>query len=109
MGVEGPSGHYFLAALVAAFEKLEVAGNSAALLVVHFARALVADPGVGATTTRVDPEDVFEAKVFSESDVDCFDSHGDEPPALETNARTRAACPDVIVIRHIDIEYQLLH
>jgi hypothetical protein len=104
MRVERSSRIDLFAGVVASFEKLEVARYAATFLVIKFASALVADPGVGTATTGVDPEDVFETEVLAKCDIDYFYSHGNETPAFVANGGASAAGSDVIVVCHIDIE-----
>lgn len=97
----------FLAALVATAQQFEVVCDTPPLLVVHFSGALVADPGVSASSTRVDPQDVLEAKVLPQCCVDHLDGHCDKGPAFVADVCALTARSDVVVIRHIDIKDQL--
>jgi hypothetical protein len=98
-----------LAALISTFKELEIARNAAPFRVIEEACTLIANPGVGATAARVDPEDVLEAEVFAKSNVEGLDCHGYEPPAFEAYARACAACSYIVVICHVDIENELFH
>lgn len=108
MRVQGPPHVDFLPALRAAADHLEVPGDGPALLVVHGARLLVAHPGVRASPARVHPHDVLEAKVLAQRHVHDLDGHGDELPAPAADVGLVAARADVVVVRQIDIEAQLL-
>lgn len=96
-----------LAAFVAASQKLEVSSNRSAFLVVHFSCSLVTDPCVSTSPSGVNPEDMLEAKVFSQRSIDDFDGHCDESPTLLANVGAGTASSDLIVICHIDIKNQL--
>ena len=97
-----------LPALRTALDHLQITSNRPPLLVIHSPRLLVADPGVGTTSTRVHPHDVAEAKVLAEGEVDNLDGHGHELPAFVADVGLVAAGTDVIVVCQIDIEAQLL-
>jgi hypothetical protein len=108
MGVQGPLDIDLLAALVAALEQLKVAGNGLPLGILHLPRPLVADPSVGASTARVDPQDVLEAKVLAQSHVHDLDGHCDPLPAQRAYLGALAAGADGVVVGHVDIKHQLL-
>lgn len=98
---------HLLATLCTTFEDLQISCHGPPLLVFHSPRLLIADPGVGATSTRVDPHDVLESEVLAQCLVYDLNSHGHELPTLDTNVCLVAACPNVIVICKIDIEAEL--
>lgn len=98
----------FLAALAAAADDLEVACDGLAAVVGQTAGARVADPSVRAAPTRVDPENVLEAEIVTESRVDDLDGHGDEGPAFLANVCLVAAGADVVVVCQVDVEDQFL-
>lgn len=108
MRVQRPAHVDLLPALRAAADDLEVTGDGPALLVVHGAGLLVADPGVGAAAARVHPHDVAEAEVLAQGHVDDLDGHGDELPAPVADVGLVAARADVVVVRQVDVEAQLL-
>lgn len=88
-------------------QHLQVSRDSPPLLIIHEARLAVTHPGVGATSARVDPHDVLEAKVLAQGGVGDLDGHGYELPALEADVGLVAAGTDVVVVGQIDIEAQL--
>jgi hypothetical protein len=51
---------------------------------------------------------VLEAKVLSQSKIYDLDGHRDELPALVADLRLGAAGTDLVIIRQIDIETELL-
>lgn len=93
-----------LSALRATPNDLEVPRDGPALLVVHGAGLLIADPGVRATTARVHPYNVLETEVVAQRGVEHLDRHGHELPAFQTNVGLIAARADAVVVRQIDIE-----
>lgn len=108
MGVQRPPHVDLFAALGAAPDDLKVAGDGAALLVVEEAGLLVADPGMGTTAARVDPEDVAEAKVVAQGGVDDLDGHDHEAPAAGADVGLVAAGTDLVVVGQVDVEAELL-
>src|SRR5690242_15382847 len=50
-----------------------------------------------------------ESKVLSQGNIHDLDSHCDESPAPVTDRCAGTACTYVIVICHINVEYQLFH
>ena len=94
----------FLPALRTALDDFEVSRNGSPFLIIHGSGTLIADPGVRASTTRVDPHDVLETEIVSQRGVDDFDSHSDERPTLVTDVGFIAAGSDLVVICQIDIE-----
>jgi len=69
--------------------------------------ALVRHPAMDTTTTRVDPEQVLEAKVLAQRRVQHLDGRDHETPALVADGGTLAARADVVVVRQVDIEHEL--
>jgi hypothetical protein len=59
---------------------------------------------MGSSPSRVHPQDVLEAKIIPQSNVNNFDGHCNELPALIADIRLVTTCPDIIVIGQIDIE-----
>lgn len=107
MWVQWPPDVYLLATLCTTFENLQVSCHSPPLLVLHSPRLLIADPGVGTTSTRVNPHNVLEAEIVTQRLVYHLNSHSDELPALDADICLVAACPNIIVICQIDIEAEL--
>lgn len=107
MRVQWPPDVHLLATLCTTFENLQVPCHGPPLLVFHSPRLLIADPGVGTTPTRVDPHDVLEAEILAQCLVHHLDGHCDELPTLDANVCLVAACPDIVVVREIDIEAEL--
>ena len=99
---------HLLATLCTTLEHLQVSCHSPPLLILHSPRLLVANPGVGTTSARVDPHDVLETEIVAQSLVDHLNSHGDELPTLDANVGLVATCPDIIVVCEIDVETELL-
>ena len=60
------------------------------------------------SSPRVDPHNVLETKVFSQSRINNLYSHSDERPALMTNIGLAATGSYLIIISQIYIEDQLL-
>lgn len=60
------------------------------------------------SSPRVDPHNVLETKIFSQSRINNLYSHSDERPALMTNIGLAATGSYLIVIGQIYIEDQLL-
>lgn len=108
MRVQWPPHIHLLTALRTTLYHLKVTGNSPSLLVVQAADLLVAHPGVCTSATGVNPHDVLEAKVVSQRRVDDLDRHGHECPALVADVGLVAAGTNVVVVRQVDIEAQLL-
>ena len=77
-------------------------------LSVHVSCLLVAHPGMGSSSSRVDPHDVLEPKVVSQGDIDDLDCHSHELPALVANIGLIAAGSDIVIVSQINIEAQLL-
>jgi hypothetical protein len=86
----------------------KVPNNGPPLLIVHVAYLLIADPCVNTSTTRVDPHDMFKAKVLAQCIINDLDGHGHELPALVANIGLVAAGTDVVVVCQIDIKAQFL-
>jgi hypothetical protein len=97
-----------LTTLRASLQNLKIAGNGLSLLVIKVTRFPVAYPSVGTTTTGVHPHDVLETEVITQSHIDDLDGHCDELPALVADVGLVAARTDIVVIRKIYIETQLL-
>ena len=97
----------FLATLCSAFDNFEISCNGPPLLIVHVPCSFVANPGVGASPTRVHPHDVLEPEIISQGHIDDFDCHCDEGPAFVADVCLIAACPNLVIIRKIDIEDEL--
>ena len=97
---------HFLSSLCATFYDLQIPCDCSSLLIIHLPSFLVANPSVSATTTRVNPQDMLESKIISQSYIDYLDSHCDELPALNTDICLIAACSNIIVICQIDIKAQ---
>lgn len=104
VGVEGTAELDVFGGLGGTFDEFEVGGYCAPFLVVEEAGGGVTDPGVGAATAGVDPEDVGEAKVVAEGNVEGADGEGDEGPAFCADVGFVAAGSDGIVICEINVE-----
>lgn len=109
MRVQRPPQIDLLTTLAATLDHLQIPSDGPALLVLHRPRLLVAHPGVGTSASGVYPHDVFEAEILPQGRVDDLDRHDHEPPALGADVRLVAARPDLVVVRQIDIEAELLH
>merc|ERR1712196_247491 len=83
-------------------DEVQVFSNGASLLVAQLPRLLIRDPAVDTTTTRVDEDEVLEAKVLLQGALQNLNGRLHEGPALDAELRTRAAGSDVIVVVHID-------
>ena len=77
------------------------------LVIRQLHRLLVAYPQVDTTPTRVDPEEVFVAKVLTDRLVEDLHCDCNERPTPRANGGIRAARSDGVVICHINIEYEL--
>ena len=108
MPVQRPRHVDLLPALCASLDNVEVPHHRPPLLVAHLPRRAVTDPGVHASPPRVHPQDVLEPKVLPQRRVDHLDRHRREGPALAADVRLVAARADVVVVRQIDIEAELL-
>lgn len=54
------------------------------------------------------PQQMLEAKILPQGGVQDLTGYLHELPALAANVGARAACSDLVVIRHVDIEHHLL-
>ncbi len=106
--MQGSLDIHLLAALRASLDHFQVAGDGPSFMVVHLTGTFVADPRVGTSSTRVDPEDVPETKIILERGIHDLDGHGDEGPASTADVGLGATGPDLIIVRQIDIEDQFL-
>ena len=97
----------FLPALRPTFYDFEVSCHSSSLVIIHGSSALIADPGMGSSTARVDPHDVLEAKVVSQGCIYDFDSHSDKRPTFVADVGFVAAGSDLVIVCQIDIEDKL--
>lgn len=96
----------FLSTLRASFDNFEVSSKSPASLVVHPPCPSVTDPGVRSSSAGVDPHDMLESAVFSQSGIYYFDGHGHERPTFMADVGFDATCSDLVVVCQIDIEDQ---
>jgi hypothetical protein len=70
-------------------------------------RLSVRYPQMNSATTRVHPEQMLVPKLLPYGRVEHTDRSADEAPAMFADIRTRTACSDTIVVRHIDVKYEL--
>lgn len=108
MGMERPPEVNFLRALRTAFDDFKISSNGLAHLVRYGSRLLVAYPGVNTSSARVHPQDVFEAEVVPQCPIKDLDRHGHKLPTLDADIGLVAARSDLVVVRQVDIEAQLL-
>lgn len=97
-----------LSPLCPALYDLEIPSNRSSLLIVHQSSLLVANPGVSSSSSRVDPHDMLETKIVSQRNINHFDCHSNELPALIADVGFVTAGANIIVIRQIYIKAQLL-
>lgn len=95
-------------AALGAGHQLQVGSDGLSVVVFQYPCPLIADPCMNTTATRVYPEDMVEAKILSQCGIDNLNAHGYELPALVTDVRLVAARADVVVVRQVNIEAQLL-
>lgn len=105
--------------ILATLDDLEEGDKSASLIVVEIHSESIRYPAMDTTTTRVDPEEVTEAKGFwqvsklnsnlptSQSFVEDLHSRSNETPAAFADLLVRAASTDLVIVGHIDIENEL--
>lgn len=62
-------------ALCPSFNHLEVSRDSFSLLIVHISSPFVADPGMGTSSPRVNPQYMLKPEIISQGGVDNFDRH----------------------------------
>lgn len=98
----------FLPALSPSLDNVEVAHHRPPLLIAHPPRRPVTHPSVHASPPRVYPHDMPEPKVLPQSSVHHLDRHRRKAPALAADVGLVAARPDLIVVRQVDIEAELL-
>jgi hypothetical protein len=60
------------------------------------------------SSSREDPKDVLETEVLTQGSVENVNSSLHEFPTLDAYISARAACTNLIVISHIDINNELL-
>ena len=108
MRVEWPFQIDLLASLVTALEQLKITGNSPPPIITHLSRLLIANPSVGTSPTRVNPQDVLEAEVVPQCLLDHLDGHGYPLPTPVADFGSSTARPYAVIIRQVDIEDQLL-
>lgn len=62
---------------------------------------------MGAATTRINPHDVLEPKIFSQGKINHLDGHCDELPTFIADFGFGTARADLVVIRQINIKAKL--
>lgn len=90
----------------AADQNVQIFRNRRAALAVQVARRFVTNPAMNTSPTTENPQQMLKAKIFPQGSVDNFARYGHELPTFGANIRLIAACSNLVVIRHIDIEYQ---
>ncbi|KAI3494657.1 hypothetical protein L1887_40473 [Cichorium endivia] len=90
-----------------ALDDLEPSDDGFARVVGEVESFAVRDPYMDTTTTRIDPEQMLEAEILAQRLVEHLHRDGDKRPATLADALTRTACAHLVVVRHVDIEYQL--
>jgi hypothetical protein len=108
MRVQWPLDINLLPALCTSLNYLEVPRDRPPLTVIHRPSLLIANPCVSSTTPRVHPHNMLKPKVVPQRHIHDLDRHCNELPAPNTDIRLVAAGSNIIVIRQIDIETQLL-
>lgn len=86
------------ATLRAAFDDFQVGREAFADMVVVFPCARIADPCMGTTPAGIDPEDVFESKIFLEGYIQYAYCDGDETPAFVAYFCTGTASSNIVVV-----------
>jgi hypothetical protein len=60
------------------------------------------------SSPRVNPHNVLESKILLQCHIYNLDCHRHKLPTLVADGSLVATCPDVIIVRQIDVEYQFL-
>ena len=93
--------------LLAALDDGEGVDEGSPLVIRQCHRLSVRYPQMNSAATRVHPEQVLVAKLLSYGRVEHTDRSADEAPAAFADVRTRTACSDAIVVRHVDVKNEL--
>jgi hypothetical protein len=78
-----------------------------ALVVGEVHGVLVGDPEMDATTARVDPKEMVEAKLIAEGGVEDANGDGNEGPAAFADVGSGTAGADRVIVCHIYVEDEL--
>lgn len=88
-------------------DQMQVLGDGTPILAVQMPRRLVADPAMDSTTTTENPQQVLESKVLAQCSIDHLAGDGHKLPAFSADFRLLTTRPNLVVVRHVDIEHQL--
>lgn len=92
--------------LLASLDDFQIPNDGLSLLHGQFSCSLIGNPTMHTSSTRIDPEQVLEPKIFSQHTVNDLDGNGHEFPALSADITTATTRSDFIVICHINIKHQ---
>ena len=97
-----------LSTLCSPFDNLQVSCESLSPLIIHYSRSFITYPRMRSSSPRINPHNVLETKIFSQSRINNLYSHSHERPALMTDIGLAATGTYLVVIGQIYIENQLL-
>ena len=87
-------------------DDVNVIDYASPLIIIQAHCALIADPTMNSSTSRIDPQQMPETEIFSQNTIDYACGHGNEGPTATTDGFIGTTGSDGIVVCHVDIKHQ---